>query len=279
MKADSPGKCLKYLLKEKQVILPGAFNALSAQLIEQAGFEAVYLSGAGLANGVAGFPDIGLLSVSEVISQIGYIIKAVGIPAIADADTGYGEGIHFLRAMRLFEEAGVAAIQIEDQCFPKRCGHLSGKELISAREMAQKISAAVEKRQDPDLMIIARTDARGVTKLRDAIERGKRYADAGADIIFPEALQSKEEFDMFARAVETPLLANMTEFGKSPSLSAEDLFQMGYAIVLFPMTLFRLAAGAMSRGLSSLRKEGTSKNMLHEMQSRDELYRLLHYDV
>ncbi len=278
MNALSPGKQLRQILKQKPILLPGAFNALSAQLIEQAGFEAVYISGAGLANGVAGLPDIGLLSLSEVTTQVRYITEAVRIPAIADADTGFGEGLHFKRAVHLFEAAGAAGIQIEDQQFPKRCGHLSGKTLISAKEMADKIKIAVSHRTDPDFMIIARTDARGVTHFQDAVDRAKRYIDAGADMIFPEALQSTEEFESFAQAVNHPLLANMTEFGKSPDLPAETLFQMGYRIVLFPMTLFRIAAGAMEKSLETLKTEGRAQQCVGEMQTRDALYRLIKYD-
>ncbi len=277
MKEDSPGKALKNLLEKQGIILPGAFNALSAQLIEQAGFEALYISGAGLANGVSGLPDIGLLSLSEVITQVKYITEVVKIPAIADADTGFGDGVHFLRAMAVFESAGVAAIQIEDQRFPKRCGHLSGKQLISVKEMTQKIKGATEARRDPDLMIIARTDARGVTGFQDAVDRAKSYMKAGADIIFPEALQSEDEFSRFAHAVKGPLLANMTEFGLSPGLSATALFDMGYGIVLFPMSLFRIAAEAMTKALTQLKKEGTTRNMLSEMQTRKALYRLIRY--
>lgn len=277
MKNDSPGKGLKDLLNKKGILLPGAFNALSAQLIEQAGFEAVYISGAGMANGVAGLPDIGLLSLTEVVAQVKYITDVVKVPAIADADTGFGEGVHFLRAMAAFESAGVAAIQVEDQLFPKRCGHLAGKQLISAEAMAQKVRAMTEARRDPNLMIIARTDARGVSGFQDAVDRGKRYIDAGADIIFPEALQSEEEFSEFARVVKAPLLANMTEFGKSPALSANVLFDMGYRIVLFPMSLFRIAAKAMTLALEQIKKEGTTRDMLSEMQTRNALYQLIRY--
>lgn len=279
MKNDSPGKQFAQLIEKKPLLLPGAFNALSAQLIEQAGFEAVYISGAGLANGVAGLPDIGLLSLTEVIAQVAYIINAVKVPAIADADTGYGEGLHFCRAVRTFEATGVAGIQIEDQVFPKRCGHLSGKSLIAARAMAAKVKAAVETRSDPNFIIVARTDARGVTGFDDAADRAKRYMDAGADMIFPEALQSEKEFEDFARAVNAPLLANMTEFGVSPVLSADTLFEMGYRVVLFPMSLFRIAAGAMSEALAQIKKDGGTRELLHQMQCRKDLYRLIGYDV
>jgi len=273
----SPGKRLRQIIEKRSILLPGAFNAFSAELIERAGFEAVYISGAGLANGVAGVPDIGLLSLAEVTTQAAYIARAVKIPAIADADTGFGEGVHLVRAVEAFEAAGVAGIQIEDQAFPKRCGHLPGKSLISAKEMVQKIEAATRARRDPDFLIIARTDARGVTHLRDAIDRAQRYLDAGADLIFPEALESAEEFRKFAEKVKGPLLANMTEFGKSPLLSAEELSEMGYRLILFPMTLFRAAAKAMEETLDDLKKEGTSKRLLGRMQSRRELYEVVRY--
>ncbi|TAK07063.1 MAG: methylisocitrate lyase [Candidatus Manganitrophaceae bacterium] len=273
----SPGKRLRQIIEKRSIILPGAFNAFSAELIERAGFEAVYISGAGVANGAAGVPDIGLLSLTEVVTQAAYIARAVKIPAIADADTGFGEGMHLARAVETFEAAGVAGIQIEDQEFPKRCGHLPGKRLIPAKEMAQKIEAAIRARRDPDFVIVARTDARGVTDLRDAVDRARRYVDAGADVIFPEALESAEEFLRFAEKVKSPLLANMTEFGKSPLLSAEDLSKMGYRLILFPMTLFRTAARAMEEMLAVLKKEGTARGLLGQMQTRRELYEVIRY--
>ncbi|HEY5599565.1 MAG TPA: isocitrate lyase/phosphoenolpyruvate mutase family protein, partial [Candidatus Manganitrophaceae bacterium] len=202
-----------------------------------------------------------------------------GIPAIADADTGFGDGVHLIRAVEIFESAGAAGVQLEDQQFPKRCGHLPGKSLIPADEMALKIKAAIRARRDPDFLIIARTDARGVTNLQDAVERSRRYLDAGADVIFPEALESAEEFSFFAKKVRAPLLANMTEFGKSPLLSAEELSQMGYRLILFPMTLLRVAAKAMEECLETLKKEGTSRGMLGSMQTRRELYDLIRYDA
>ena len=273
---ESPGKRLRRLIRKKPLLLPGAFDALSALLIEQAGFEAVYISGAGLAN-AAGLPDIGLLTLTEVAAQVETITRAVRIPAIADADTGFGEGVHLVRAVERFESAGAAGIQIEDQAFPKRCGHLPGKSLIPAKEMAVKIKAATQARQDPDFIIMARTDARGVTGFRDAVDRAKRYLDAGADLIFPEALQSPEEFSTFAKEIPAPLLANMTEFGMSPALSAETLSKMGYRLILFPMTLLRISAKAMQQGLEQLKKEGTSKGMLGAMQRRADLYKLIRY--
>ncbi|MFQ5579987.1 MAG: methylisocitrate lyase [Nitrospiria bacterium] len=279
MSRTSPGKRLRKLIKKNPLLLPGAYNALSALQIEQAGFDAVYISGAGIANGVAGLPDIGLLTLTEVVTQVRYITRAVNIPAIADADTGFGEGLHLRRAVEAFESSGVAAVQIEDQVFPKRCGHLSGKEVIPAREMAQKIKTAVKARQDPDFLIIARTDARGVTRFQDAIDRANRYLDAGADIIFPEALKSADEFSRFSKAVPHPLMANMTEFGKSPPLGFEMLSEMGYRLVLFPMTLLRIASKGITEALEKLKKEGTSAEMLGKMQTRQALYELIGYDA
>lgn len=278
MSGLSPGKQLRRLIRKKPLLLPGAYNALSALQIEEAGFDAVYISGAGLANGVAGLPDIGLLTLTEVITQVRYITKAVRIPAIADADTGFGEGFHLRRAVEAFESAGVAAIQIEDQVFPKRCGHLSGKMLIPARDMAQKIKTVVQTRQDPDLVMIARTDARGVTGFQDAVDRSKRYLDAGADIIFPEALQSADEFSRFSEAVPAVLMANMTEFGKSPALGLLGLSEMGYRLILFPMTLLRVAAKSTEESLSQLKKDGTSAGMIGKMQTRHALYQLIGYE-
>ena len=276
-RAASPGKRLRQIIEKRTIVLPGAFNAFSAELIERAGFEAIYISGAGLANGVAGVPDIGLLSLTEVAAQAAYIARAVKIPAIADADTGFGEGVHLVRAVEAFEAAGVAGIQIEDQEFPKRCGHLPGKRLIPAKEMVQKIQGAIRARRDSEFMIIARTDARGVTGFRDAVDRARRYVDAGADVIFPEALESAEEFARFTEKIDVPLLANMTEFGKSPLLSAGDLSKMGYRLILFPMSLFRMAARAMEETLAVLKKEGTSRGLLGQMQTRRELYEVIRY--
>ncbi|MBI4529938.1 MAG: methylisocitrate lyase [Candidatus Latescibacteria bacterium] len=269
---------LRGLLKKGTVVAPGAFNAITAKLIERTGFEAVYISGAGIINGLTGFPDIGLLTMTEVVTQARYIADAVEIPAIADADTGYGEALNVVRTVREFERAGVAGIHIEDQVSPKRCGHLSGKQLIPVETMTQKLRAAVEAKTDPDFLIIARTDARGVTGFEDAVERAKRYIDAGADAIFPEALETEEDFATFVEAVpDVPLLANMTEFGKSPYLTVEQFASMGYRIVIFPMTAFRVAMKAVEEMLIELQKSGTQAGLLNRMQTRQELYELIHY--
>lgn len=275
----SKAATLKQLLKKGTLVLPGAFNAASAMLIEKCGFKAVYMSGAGISNS-SGLPDIGILTREEFVRQAGYIANAVNIPVIADADTGFGGPSEVKVTVRLFEKAGVAGIQIEDQKpATKRCGHLSGKEVISAKAMAEKIKAACSARRSDDFLIIARTDARGVTGFDDAIDRAKIYADAGADVIFPEALESKEEFRKFAKKVDAPLMANMTEFGKTPYITAREFEDMGYSVVLFPMTAFRIAMKAMEKALLALKQKGTQKGFLKDMQTREELYKLIGYDA
>ena len=258
--------------------MPGAFNGISAKLIEKAGFEAIYISGAGLANGVAAMPDIGLLTMNEVQTQAGYIVNAVNIPCIVDGDTGFGEVVNVVRMVKGFENMGAAGVHIEDQELPKKCGHLSGKILVSSRTMAEKIAAAVEARKDPDFLIIARTDARGVEGIKKAIERANIYVDAGADIIFPEALESKEEFITFKKEVNAPLLANMTEFGKTPLISVNQFEEMGYSIVIFPLTAFRVMLKTVQDTLKKLKTEGTQEGLIEEMLTRKELYRLIGYE-
>ena len=277
-KKSSKPAILRKLLKKGTIVIPGAFNAVSAMLIEQCGFKAVYMSGAGISNS-AGLPDIGLLSRDEFVQQASYIASAINIPVIADADTGFGWPSEVKKTVRAFEKAGVAGIQIEDQKpAAKRCGHLAGKEVISAKLMAEKIRAACEARKDKNFLIIARTDARGVNGFNDAVERAKMYVEAGADIIFPEALESKEEFRGFAKRVDAPLMANMTEFGKTPYITAKEFEAMGYSIVIFPMTAFRIAMKAMEDALIELKSKGTQKGLLKKMQTREALYKLIKYE-
>jgi len=208
----------------------------------------------------------------------GYVANAVTIPAIADADTGFGGAENVARTIRELERAGLAGCHIEDQEFPKRCGHLAGKELVGLEEMVGKIKAAVAARRDPDFMIIARTDARAVEDFDRTLDRAQHYLEAGADAIFPEALQSAEEFRDFANEIDLPLLANMTEFGKSPLLSFPDLAELGYRMVIFPMSAFRVAMKASERFLRALKKSGSQEEWIDEMQTRQELYELLDYD-
>ena len=259
-------------------MLPGVPNAAMARQVERVGFDAVYVSGAGMANSTAGVPDIGLLTLTEVAQLAGYIARAVKIPAIVDADTGFGSSENVARTIRELEAADLAGCHIEDQEFPKRCGHLSGKSLVDVEEMTEKIKAAVAARRDPDFMIIARTDARAVEDFDRTVDRAQRYMEAGADAIFPEALQSAEEFRDFASEIDLPLLANMTEFGKSPLHSFKDLAGFGYRMVIFPQSAFRVSMKASQKLLRALKESGTQKEWLDEMQTREELYKLLDYD-
>lgn len=278
-KGQSKPRRLRELIADHTVVMPGAFNALTAMQIERAGFEAVYASGAGIANS-RGLPDIGLLSLTEVASDAGTIANAVRVPTLADADTGYGPPLMVMRAVQEFERAGLAGLHLEDQDSPKRCGHLSGKRLVPLSEMARKIGAAVEARQDPDFFIIARTDARAPEGLAGAIRRAGAYAQAGADAVFPEALESAEEFRAFAQAlrqagITVPLVANMTEFGKTPYLSAKAFEALGYRVVLFPLSTMRVALKASESLLLELKTLGTQTESLGLMQTREQLYDLL----
>lgn len=277
-RASSPGQTLRRAMARGCVAIPGAFNAGVARLVERAGFEAVYVSGAGLANGAGGVPDIGLLGLAEVAQLAGYIANAVRIPAIVDADTGFGGPRDAARAVQRFEQSGLAGLHIEDQVFPKRCGHLGGKELVPAREMVQKLRAAVRAREDKTFLIIARTDARAVEGFDAAVKRAMLYLEAGADAIFPEALETAAEFRRFAKEVNAPLMANMTEFGRGPLLSVRQLESMGYRMVIFPMAAFRVAMRAAEKCLADLKRTGTQRQWLDRMQTRAELYDLLEYD-
>ena len=274
----SKGALLRQLIAKGAVMMPGVPNAAMARQVQRVGFDAVYASGAGMANATAGVPDIGLLGMAEVVQLAGYIAKAVTIPVVVDADTGFGGAENVGRTIRELESAGLAGCHIEDQEFPKRCGHLAGKSIVEVDEMVAKIKAAVAARRDPDFMIIARTDARSVEDFDRTIERAQKYLAAGADAIFPEALQSAEEFRDFAKAIDRPLLANMTEFGKSPLLSFQTLTELGYRMVIFPQSAFRVAMKASEKFLRALKKSGSQKELIDEMQTRQELYELLDYD-
>lgn len=280
-KQQTQARRLRELIERQAVVLPGAFNALTGMQIEQAGFQALYISGAGL-SAARGLPDIGLLSLTEVVADAATITKAVTIPAIVDADTGFGPPLAVMRAVKEFEQAGVVGMQIEDQELPKKCGHLPGKRLVPTRDMVNKICAASDARKDRDFFIVARTDARAVEGLGEAVRRAKAYIDAGADAIFPEALESAEEFRLFARQLakeggKAPLVANMTEFGKTPYLSVGEFEDLGYRLVLFPVTALRMATKAVEQMLAELRNRGSQRDLLERMQTRQELYDLLRY--
>ncbi len=257
--------------------MPGAFNAPVGMLAQRIGFEAIYISGAGLINGTAGYPDIGLLGMDEMVREASYIANAVDVPAICDADTGFGDILQVMRTIQAFERAGLAGVHLEDQQAPKRCGHLDGKNLIEPAEMERKLAAAAEARQNPDFLIVARTDARSVEGFEQSVERGLRYVDAGADAVFPEALLTEDEFGRYAEQVKVPLMANMTEFGKTPYLSAKQFAALGYRMVIFPMSAFRVMMRAVEELLQQLKVDGSAESLLPRMQTRQELYDLLDY--
>ena len=268
-------KRLKELLARNRLLLaPGAFDGLSARLVEEAGFEAVYLSGGAVARST-GVPDIGLMTMSEVIERARQVVSAVHIPVIADADTGYGNALNVVRTVREFERVGVAAIHIEDQVTPKRCGHLEGKEVIPLAEMENKLKAALDARSDPDFAIIARTDSRATHGLDDAIERARAFARLGADAVFIEAPESVAELETIARSIrEVPLMVNMFKGGKTPLLPAARLEEMGYRIAIFPSDTQRAAIHAMKEALALLKSKGSTETMddrLATFQERDRL--------
>ncbi|MFD4835692.1 methylisocitrate lyase [Streptomyces uncialis] len=257
--------------------MPGAFNPLSARLIERRGFEGVYVSGAVLSADL-GLPDIGLTTLTEVAGRTRQITRVTDLPTLADADTGFGEPMNAARTVQELEDAGLAGLHIEDQVNPKRCGHLDGKQVVDAGTAVQRIRAAVDARRDPDFLIVARTDIRASEGLEATIDRARRLVDAGADAIFPEALRTLDEFSRVRAAIDVPLLANMTEFGKSDLFTADQLSDAGVNIVIWPVSLLRMAMGAADRGLSTLLDQGSLTDRLDEMQHRRDLYDLLDYE-
>jgi methylisocitrate lyase len=260
----------------KLLRFPGAFSPLVSMLIERQGFEGIYISGAVLANDL-GLPDVGLTTLTEVSQRGRVIARATELPAIIDADTGFGEPMNAARAVQELEELGLCGCHLEDQQNPKRCGHLDGKALVPADDMVKKIRAAATARRDPNFVIIARTDARASEGLDGAIARAKAYVDAGADMIFPEAMADEGEFEKFRKVIQVPLLANMTEFGKSKLLTTKQLENLGISVVIYPVTSLRLAMKAVEDGLAVIKKEGTQESLLGDMQTRAELYELLRY--
>jgi len=280
--ATAPGgAALRRAATTETLGIVGAPSALAAKLVESAGFDAIYLSGAAFSAGALGVPDIGLFTRDQLVEQTRILARAVSIPLVVDADTGFGGPMEVEETIRLLEAAGAAAIQLEDQRgADKRCGHLAGKQVIEVAEMTEKLAAAAAGRRDPDMVIIGRCDSRSVHGLDDCLARLHAYRAAGADWLFPEALQSRDEFGRVGRdfAGLIPLLANMTEFGTSPLLSIPDLAGLGFTAVLYPVTLMRLSMKAMEAGLAMIAEEGTQESLLDLMQSREELYDLLDYD-
>ncbi|MEE2908556.1 MAG: isocitrate lyase/phosphoenolpyruvate mutase family protein [Planctomycetota bacterium] len=274
--SQHPARQLRDAMEEGTVSCPGAFTALVARAVCRAGFKAVYVSGGATAN-TAGVPDIGLLSLQDFTRTIQRVAEASQLPVIADADTGFGDLDMVSRTVVEYDQAGAAGLHIEDQVFPKRCGHLDGKEVVSTSEMVEKVRAAAAAKLDPEFLLIARTDARSVEGLDEAIERGNAYRQAGADMIFPEGLESEEEFNAFADGCPGLLMANMTEFGRTPIIPVNRFAEMNYQLVIHPVTTQRVAMNAVVSALKHLHDNGSVEGILGSMQTRDELYDLLDY--
>jgi methylisocitrate lyase len=276
MGTKSHSALLRELLRKKGILVsPGVFSPATALLAKDAGFECAYFSGAGF-SGQLGLPDLGVTTLSEIKKAVEDITAVAGIPLIVDVDTGFGEAVNVSRTVWEMERAGAAAIQIEDQVLPKKCGHLGGKELVEPAEMVKKLVAA-RRARSTDLIIIARTDAVAVEGLDRAIDRAKLYVKAGADIVFPEALETKSEFLKFSQSITAPLLANMTEFGKTPYFGAWEFERMGYKIVIFPVTAFRVAMKSVQEAFHELSTRGTQRGLLKKMMTRTEFYKLIDY--
>jgi len=260
----------------KLLQFPGAYHPIVAQIIQQIGFDGVYVSGAVMANSL-GMPDIGLTTLSEVVQQSVNIAKITPLPTILDIDTGFGETMNVVRTIQELDYLGLAGCHIEDQVNPKRCGHLDNKQLVDVNEMVKKINAASKAKLDDNFLLIARTDARGVEGLDAAIDRAKAYVDAGADMIFPEALANEKEMELFRKAIDVPLLANMTEFGKTDLLTTQQLENLGFNLVIYPVTTQRLALFAVEMGLQTIKNEGTQQSLINQMQTRKRLYEVVNY--
>ena len=257
---------LRQMMTGKQIVVaPGAHDALTAKIIEQVGFSAVYMTGYGQAASHLGKPDVGLLTLTEMVARASNIVEAVNVPVIADADTGFGNAVNVMRTLREYEKAGVAAIQLEDQVAPKKCGHMTGRQVVSKEEMVGKIKAAADVRTDPDLMIIARTDARTVHGIGEALERAKAYEEAGADILFIESPESVEEMKQITTSFKVPVLANMVEGGRTPFLPVQDLQGLGYDLVIFPTASTYLVTKALTRLMTVLKDTGTTASLIPEM--------------
>ncbi|MBP2656184.1 MAG: phosphonomutase-like enzyme [Firmicutes bacterium] len=257
---------IRQLLKQKEILIaPGAHDALSAKIVAQAGFDAVYFTGYGQAASHLGGPDVGLMTMSEMVSRARNFVNAVDIPVIADADTGFGNVINVMRTIREYEMAGVAAIQLEDQVAPKKCGHMIGRQVVPMDEMVNKIKAAVEVRQDPDLVIIARTDSRTTLGIEEAIKRGKVYAEAGADVLFVESPESIDEMKLITSSFDIPVLANMVEGGRTPLMNVKELEKLGYGLVIFPTASTYVTAQAVTQLMKELKTTGTTQDWMNHM--------------
>ena len=277
---NSAGARLRAALQaERPLQVAGAINAYSALLAEKAGFRALYLSGAGVANASFGLPDLGLTTLSDVLEDAARITSVTALPLLVDADTGWGQALMIARTVREMSKAGVAGIHLEDQVSAKRCGHRPNKELASSDDMVDRVKAAVDARTDPNFIIMARTDAVAVEGLHAGIERACRYREAGADMIFAEALTELEHYRQFVKAVSVPVLANITEFGKTPLFTLQELGRMGVGLVLYPLSAFRAMSAAALEVYRTIRQKGTQQTLLPKMQTRDELYEILNYQA
>jgi carboxyvinyl-carboxyphosphonate phosphorylmutase len=274
---EKQGKKLRELLKRDEILVaPGAHDVLTARIIEKTGFEAVYMTGYGTSASLLGKPDVGLLSMTEMAQRASNMAEAVQVPVIADADTGFGNAVNVIRAVREYEKAGVACIQLEDQVAPKKCGHMLGREIISKEEMVGKIKAAVDARKDPDnILIMARTDARTNYGIDEALERGAAYEEAGADILFIESVESIDEMKKVTSSYKAPVLANMLEHGRTPLLSAKRLQEIGYDIVIFCVASTYVTAKAVMDLMMTLKSEGTTENYLDKMIAFEEFNKLI----
>ena len=274
--AEKRAEFRKGLASGKLLQYPGAFNPLCAQMIERKEFDGVYISGAVMAADLC-LPDIGLATMTEFVERGRQIARVTDLPSIIDIDTGFGEPMAAARTIMMMEDAGLSGCHIEDQVMPKRCGHLDGKEIVPTDIMIQRVRAAADAKRDPNFVWIARSDARAVEGLDASIDRMKAYVDAGADMIFPEAMKSEQEFEAVRKALSVPILANMTEFGKSRLLNKKELEDLGFNMVIYPVTTLRLAMGACDRGLDAILRDGDQNGILDQMQHRRDLYDLLRY--
>ena len=264
------------LVSGRLLSFPGAFSPLVGKLVDELGFDGIYVSGAALSADL-GLPDIGLTTLTEVAGRGEQIARATTLPILIDADTGFGEPLNVARTIRALEDAGMSGCHIEDQVNPKRCGHLDHKSVVGRDQMVRRVRAATAARRDPNFVICARTDAFAIEGMKATIDRAKAYVDAGADMVFPEALPGEREFAAIRESIDVPLLANMTEFGKSPLLARTTLETLGFNVVIYPVTTLRLAMGAIEEGLRALRRDGTQVSLLDRMQTRARLYELLGY--
>jgi methylisocitrate lyase len=275
---QTPGsRFRKALAEEKPLQIPGTINAYCALLAERAGFRAAYLSGAGVANASFGIPDLGMTSMADVVADIERITSVCDLPILVDADTGWGHALCIARTVKAFTKAGAAALHLEDQQAAKRCGHRPGKSIVSPGEMVDRIHAAVDARTDPSFVIMARTDALATEGLESSIDRCQKYVEAGADVIFAEAITDPDEYRRFTNSISAPVLANMTEFGVSPMMTVDQLRDVGVELVLYPLSAFRAMSAAADAVYQSIRTRGTQRDVLDTMQTRDELYSVLNY--